>query len=110
MAKMFDKIGKAAKDLLGKGMDTDKKFTFSKEALSGLVRPRGRAPIPRLPLYHTTTLRSECGGCCSSRLHCSAPPVGEFTERHRWFGVRELGTCSHFNHHLIQLSIVKFLS
>eukprot|EP01047_Picozoa_sp_COSAG01_P055477 COSAG01_NODE_6181_length_3806_cov_2.435932_6_plen_67_part_00 len=37
MAVMFDKIGKEAKDLLGKGMDTDKKFTFSTTAFEGLV-------------------------------------------------------------------------
>jgi hypothetical protein len=37
MAVMFDRIGKEAKDLLGKGMDTDKKFTFSTTAFEGLV-------------------------------------------------------------------------
>jgi len=39
MALLFDKIGKEAKDLLGKSMDTDKKFTFSKTAMDGLEFP-----------------------------------------------------------------------
>lgn len=37
MAKMFDKIGKDSKDLLGKGMDTNKKFAFETQAFDGLT-------------------------------------------------------------------------
>lgn len=33
---MFDKIGKESKDLLGKGMDTEKKFSFKTAAFDGL--------------------------------------------------------------------------
>ena len=47
--KMFDKIGKEAKDLLGKGMNTDKKFSFETEAFDGLVRFASGFAVPRAP-------------------------------------------------------------
>jgi len=45
MAAMFDKIGKESKDLLGKGMDTHRKFSFEKKDLG----------IPLLPKFTCST-------------------------------------------------------
>jgi len=45
MAKMFDKIGKDSKDLLGKNMDTHRKFSFAKKDLG----------IPFLPKFSSET-------------------------------------------------------